>query len=81
MPLTIWLQSAAFPQVGPFASFGQRSAKVAHPLPTLQIKGEQKTKEQADTPESFLSSNDQTLMDRYVKKVWNTVKKIITEKF
>lgn len=42
VPLTIWLPSAAFRQVGPVASFGQRPAKVAHPPPTLQIKGEKK---------------------------------------
>lgn len=45
VPLTIWLPSAAFQQVGPVASFGQRPAKVAHPPPTLQIKVEKRREE------------------------------------
>lgn len=75
VPLTIWLQSVAFPQVDPFASFGQRSEKVAHQSPTLQMKGEPERKGRADTPESFLSSDDQTLMERFAS-ILNTTQNV-----
>lgn len=64
--LTIWLRSAAFLQVDPFASSGQRSARVARPSPTLQTKGAQGRKKDQQIHLSY-TSDDQTLMDRYVK--------------